>query len=56
MSDLLEEVAENTVVIKQFDTDVIIAIPKREQTKEEIIKTKQFAVEVYISVKINKSI
>jgi len=45
--DMLGEVSENTVVVSmQEDGDVIISIPKREQTPEEIEKTKQFAGEV----------
>lgn len=48
LSDLLEGVSENTVVIKQCGDDIVIAIPKREQTNQEILNTKQFAVEVFI--------
>ncbi|XP_023712451.1 meiosis regulator and mRNA stability factor 1 isoform X5 [Cryptotermes secundus] len=45
--DMLGEVSENTIVVStQEDADVIISIPKREQTPEEIEKTKQFAGEV----------
>lgn len=46
--DLLQEVPENTIVFTRFDDDLVIAIPKREQTNEEIIKTKQFALEVSV--------
>lgn len=46
IDDLLEEVSENTVVVKRIDNDVYIAIPKKEQTVEEMLKTKQFASEV----------
>ncbi|XP_021942540.1 meiosis regulator and mRNA stability factor 1 isoform X2 [Zootermopsis nevadensis] len=45
--DMLGEVSENAVVVStQEDGDVVISIPKREQTPEEIEKTKQFAGEV----------
>jgi meiosis arrest female protein 1 len=45
--DMLGEVSENTVVVStQEGGDVIISIPKREQTSEEMEKTKQFAGEV----------
>jgi meiosis arrest female protein 1 len=45
--DMLGEVSENTVVVlTQEDGDIVISIPKREQTAEEIEKTKQFAGEV----------
>jgi len=45
--DMMGEVSENTVVVTiQQDGDLIISIPKREQTLEEIEKTKQFAGEV----------
>lgn len=44
--DLLQEVPENTIVFIRSNEEVLIAIPKREQTNEEIIRTKQFAIEV----------
>lgn len=47
IEDILSEVSENTVVVTNHDIDdKMIAIPKREQTPEEIERTKQFAVEV----------
>lgn len=47
IEDILGEVSENTVVVTNFNgDDQLIAIPKREQTPEEIERTKQFAVEV----------
>lgn len=47
IEDILSEVSENTVVVTTHnDNDKMIAIPKREQTPEEIARTKQFAVEV----------
>lgn len=51
--DLLEEVPENTIVISNpnDDTDdsidnLLISVPKREQTAKEIMRTKQFAMQV----------
>nr|CAD7455881.1 unnamed protein product [Timema tahoe] len=46
MEDLLSELPENSVVVFQQENDVAISIPKREQTLEEIEKTKQFSGEV----------
>ncbi|KAK9739278.1 MARF1 LOTUS domain [Popillia japonica] len=46
LSDLLEEVPDNAVVIVKRGETLEIAIPKREQTGEEIARTKQFAEEV----------
>ncbi|XP_076293611.1 meiosis regulator and mRNA stability factor 1-like protein [Lasioglossum baleicum] len=47
IEDILGEVSENTVVVTTIsDGDKLIAIPKREQTAEEIERTKQFSVEV----------
>jgi meiosis arrest female protein 1 len=44
--DLLEEVPENIIVIMQVEDNVVISVPKREQTAKEIMRTKQFAMEV----------
>lgn len=47
IEDILSDVSENTVVVTSFnEDDKMIAIPKREQTPEEIERTKQFATEV----------
>ena len=47
IEDILGEVSENTVVVTALSGgDKMIAIPKREQTAEEMERTKQFAVEV----------
>lgn len=50
VEDLLAEVAETTVLVSSIpnSNDVLIAIPKREQTQEEMEKTKQFASEVFM--------
>ncbi|KAK5640693.1 hypothetical protein RI129_009240 [Pyrocoelia pectoralis] len=44
--DLLSEIQEGVVIIMSVDTVDTICIPKREQTSEEVQRTKQFAVEV----------
>ncbi|XP_011707517.1 PREDICTED: meiosis arrest female protein 1 isoform X2 [Wasmannia auropunctata] len=47
IEDILSEVSENTVVVTPMDGgDKMIAIPKREQTVEEVGRTKLFAKEV----------
>ncbi|GFY36981.1 meiosis regulator and mRNA stability factor 1 [Trichonephila inaurata madagascariensis] len=46
IQDMLDEVPENIIVICKSGTDTVIGIPKREQTAEEIERTKQFAAEV----------
>lgn len=46
LEDLLLQVSENTVVIGHLDGQKSVAIPKREQTPEEIERTKAFAKEV----------
>lgn len=48
LDDILGEVSENTVVVTSCSNseDRMIAIPKREQTPEEIERTRQFATEV----------
>lgn len=49
--DLLDEVPENTIVISKQNDDndinnLLISVPKREQTGKEIMRTKQFAMQV----------
>ncbi|XP_059351299.1 meiosis regulator and mRNA stability factor 1-like isoform X2 [Daphnia carinata] len=47
LSDLLTQVAEASVVVMTTaDGEEIIALPKREQTSDEVERTKQFALEV----------
>lgn len=57
LEDLLAQVSENTIVISptagseentKNPKEIVIAIPKREQTAEEIERTKVFANEVII--------
>ncbi|CAG9863540.1 unnamed protein product [Phyllotreta striolata] len=45
--DLLQEVPENTVLVSRNEAgELFVAIPRREQTPEEMVKTKEFALEV----------
>ncbi|XP_025408796.1 meiosis regulator and mRNA stability factor 1 isoform X2 [Sipha flava] len=46
LDDLLSQVSENTVVIGHLDGQKSVAIPKREQTPEEIERTKAFSKEI----------
>ncbi|XP_025836484.1 meiosis regulator and mRNA stability factor 1 isoform X1 [Agrilus planipennis] len=46
LEDLLSEVPDNTVVYNRVNGQMIISIPKRDQTPEEVARTKQFASEV----------
>ena len=48
LEDLLTQLSENIVVISGKGPSAIIAIPKREQTPEEIERTKQFASAVSV--------
>ncbi|XP_033908901.3 meiosis regulator and mRNA stability factor 1-like isoform X4 [Acipenser ruthenus] len=46
LTDLLAEIPDTTVCVTQEDGDMVISIPKRERTQEEVERTKQFAKEV----------
>ncbi|XP_054723915.1 meiosis regulator and mRNA stability factor 1-like, partial [Uloborus diversus] len=46
IDDMLDEVPENVIVTCNSGSEIIIGIPKREQTPEEIERTKLFAEEV----------
>lgn len=46
LEDLLDEVPEHTVVFNKSPNSTVISIPKREQSAEEMMRTKQFAEEV----------
>ena len=47
IEDILNEIPKNTIVVTVINGgDKMIAIPKREQTEEEIKRTKRFAIEV----------
>lgn len=49
IEDLLEELSENIIVMKNIENDIYIGIPKKEQTPEEVMRTKKFAIEVSCS-------
>ncbi|XP_066545183.1 meiosis regulator and mRNA stability factor 1 isoform X4 [Amia ocellicauda] len=46
LMDLLAEIPDTTICVTQQEEDLVISIPKRERTPEEIERTKQFAKEV----------
>lgn len=46
IGDMLSELSD-TIVISQVENDTVIAIPKREQTPEEIERTKKFSIDVF---------
>ncbi|XP_045105220.1 meiosis regulator and mRNA stability factor 1-like isoform X4 [Portunus trituberculatus] len=46
IEDLLTEVGETTVIVTRSGAEITVAIPKREQTSEEIERTRLFAAEV----------
>nr|CAH7737791.1 unnamed protein product [Callosobruchus chinensis] len=51
--DLMQEVPESTVLISRGSEGIMIAIPKRAQTAEEVMLTKQFAAEVIDLLKLS---
>ncbi|KAM9818666.1 meiosis regulator and mRNA stability factor 1 isoform 5-T6 [Syngnathus typhle] len=44
--DLLSEIPDTTITTTHNDTDTIISVPKRERTRDEMERTKQFGKEV----------
>lgn len=46
LEDLLDELPRNTVVVTRTSNVVTVGILKREQTPEEVMRTRQFATEV----------
>lgn len=44
--DLISEIPDTTICLCQQESEMVICIPKRERTKEEIERTKQFSKEV----------
>ncbi|CAC5393561.1 LKAP [Mytilus coruscus] len=53
VEDLLNDVSPISVIVLQEDTDTIIAIPRKDQTPEEIERTKEFSLEVVDLLKHN---
>ncbi|OXB68859.1 hypothetical protein ASZ78_002274 [Callipepla squamata] len=46
LADIISEIPDTTVCLSQQDNEMVICIPKRERTQEEIERTKQFSKEV----------
>ncbi|KAM3826494.1 meiosis regulator and mRNA stability factor 1 isoform 3-T4 [Vipera latastei] len=44
--DLISEIPDTTISLSLQDNEMVICIPKRERTKEEVERTKQFCKEV----------
>ncbi|XP_070088353.1 meiosis regulator and mRNA stability factor 1 isoform X11 [Equus caballus] len=44
--DILSEIPDTTICLSQQDTEMVICIPKRERTQDEIERTKQFSKDV----------
>uniref|UniRef100_A0A8C5WIN9 Meiosis regulator and mRNA stability factor 1 n=1 Tax=Leptobrachium leishanense TaxID=445787 RepID=A0A8C5WIN9_9ANUR len=46
LSDIVSEIPDTTICVSQQDDDIVISIPKRDRTPDEVERTKQFAKEV----------
>ncbi|KAM4632640.1 meiosis regulator and mRNA stability factor 1 [Discoglossus pictus] len=44
--DIVSEIPDTTICVSQQEDEIVISIPKRERTPEEIERTKQFSKEV----------
>uniref|UniRef100_A0A7M4ETH7 Meiosis regulator and mRNA stability factor 1 n=1 Tax=Crocodylus porosus TaxID=8502 RepID=A0A7M4ETH7_CROPO len=44
--DVIAEIPDTTICLSQQDNEMVICIPKRERTQEEVERTKQFSKEV----------
>lgn len=44
--DIISEIPDTTICLTQQDDDMVICIPKRERTQDEIERTKQFSKDV----------
>uniref|UniRef100_A0A8D0GSX9 Meiosis regulator and mRNA stability factor 1 n=1 Tax=Sphenodon punctatus TaxID=8508 RepID=A0A8D0GSX9_SPHPU len=44
--DIISEIPDTTICLSQQDNEMVICIPKRERTQDEIERTKQFSKEV----------
>ncbi|XP_027796248.1 meiosis regulator and mRNA stability factor 1 isoform X3 [Marmota flaviventris] len=44
--DIVSEIPDTTICLSQQDQDMVICIPKRERTQDEIERTKQFSKDV----------
>nr|XP_023396681.1 meiosis regulator and mRNA stability factor 1 isoform X6 [Loxodonta africana] len=46
LTDILSEIPDTTISLSQQDNEMVICIPKRERTQDEIERTKQFSKDV----------
>ncbi|KAM8779887.1 meiosis regulator and mRNA stability factor 1 isoform 1-T1 [Rhynchonycteris naso] len=46
LMDILSEIPDTTICLSQQDNDMVICIPKRERTQDEVERTKQFSQDV----------
>lgn len=46
LMDLLTEIPDTTITVSQQDSDMLISVPKKERTLEEMERTRQFGKEV----------
>ncbi|KAM9584123.1 meiosis regulator and mRNA stability factor 1 isoform 3-T4 [Trichechus inunguis] len=46
LTDILSEIPDTTICLSQQDNEMVICIPKRERTQDEIERTKQFSKDV----------
>ncbi|XP_053327792.1 meiosis regulator and mRNA stability factor 1 [Spea bombifrons] len=46
LADIVSEIPDTTICLSRQDNEIVISIPKRERTPEEIERTKQFSKEV----------
>ncbi|KAL5019265.1 hypothetical protein ScPMuIL_004987 [Solemya velum] len=53
VDDLFSEIPSTTVIVTAEDSETIVAIPHRDQTTEEVERTKQFSLEVVDLLKHN---
>ncbi|XP_076997770.1 meiosis regulator and mRNA stability factor 1 isoform X4 [Tamandua tetradactyla] len=44
--DIISEIPDTTICLSQHDNEMVICIPKRERTQDEIERTKQFSKDV----------
>ncbi|XP_007954668.1 meiosis regulator and mRNA stability factor 1 [Orycteropus afer afer] len=46
LNDIISEIPDTTICLSQQDNEMVICIPKRERTQDEIERTKQFSKDV----------
>lgn len=55
LEDLLGQLSANIVLVSGEGNDLAISIPKRDQTPEEVARTKKFAVQVCLEFSLHLS-